>query len=422
MKNSRVLASVATVSSFALALSACGVDASEDEAESNEGFAHGASQEEVNTSIQGLEPVEITYQAAGQSPSSAVSIFDVALQEYIEERSNGQITVDMVWGQAIAGYDEIDNALVDGRIDLAWTLPSYDPNQYPAFDALNSATSSLPSSPVVGELIAEAVVADLAANSQAILEEYDSLGLTPLLPMASAGSYQSMCNEAGTSPEAWNGRTVRIGSPTHEALVRNLGSSPTSIPYTEAFEALQRGTIDCTIAPLRASEEGGILQVATHLSVVPEGNSLSNRGPAAVVAGTGYQELPLAYQQIIFDALEARYEASVESLAEGNVAGIEQLKEAGGEVVPVDEEMEEVISTTNVELIEDVEESGVLETGIAERTQESITKWSDIAEELGYTEAGGYEDLDEWFDMDDYDFAPMAERFFEDVLLPLRPE
>ena len=422
MKPSRTLASAALMTALALVLSACGNGSTDETSQESEGFEFGASQEEVNATIEELEPVEITYQGAGQSPNSVVAISDIALKEYIEERSNGQITVNMVWGQAVAGYDEVDNALVDGRIDLAWTLPVYDPNQYPAFDGIVTATAGMPSSPVLGELIAEAVVADLAAGSEQVLDEYEALGLTPLLPMASSGAYHSMCAEAGTSPEDWNGRTVRSGNSAHEVQTSNLGGNPTSLPYTEMFEALQRGTIDCTFGALRNSEEAGLLEVATHVAYISDENSMSGRGTGAVVGGTGYQNLPLPYQQIIFDAMEARYAASVESIAEGNAAGIEQLKGAGGELVPIDEETDEIIGNTNTELIENVEESGVLDPGIAERTQESITKWSDLAEELDYSEKGDYEDLDEWFTMEDYDFGPMAERFFEDVLLPLRPE
>lgn len=422
MKRSHTLAPAALIASMALVLSACGNGSPEEATEDSEGFEFGASQEEVNAAIEGLEPVEITYQGAGQSPSSVVALSDIALQEYIEERSNGQITVEMVWGQAIAGYDEVEDALVDGRIDLAWTLPVYDPTQYPAFDGIVTATAGMPSSPVIGELIAEAVVADLAANSEQVLDEYEARGLTPLLPMASSGAYHSMCADEGTSPDDWRGRTMRIGNSAHEVQSRNLGANPTSLPYTEMFEALQRGTIDCTFGALRNSEEAGLLEAATHLALISEENSMSGRGTGAVLAGTGYENLPLPYQQIIFDAMETRYAASVESLAEGNAAGIEQLKGADGEIGPIDPETDEIIGETNAELIENVEESGVLEPGIADRTQESITKWSNLAEELGYTEAGSYEDLDEWFDIEDYDFDPIAEQFFEDVLLPLRPE
>lgn len=422
MKHSRRAAYTALTASLALVLTACGGGASDDSASQDDGFAYGASQEEVNAAIEDLEPVEITYQAAGQSQNSVVSISDLALAEYIEERSNGQITVNTVWGQAIAGYDELDNALVDGRVDLAFTLPVYDPNQYPAFDAINTATAGMPSSPVLGELIAEAVVGDLAADSQEVLDEYEALGLTPLLPMASAGGYHAICIDPGTSLDDWNGRTVRIANTAHEELTRDLGGNPTSLPYTEMFEALQRGTIDCTFAALRNSEEGGILEVAKHLAVIPDEHSLSNRGTSAIVGGTGYQDLPLPYKQIIFDGMEARYAASVESLVTGNAAGIEQLTGAGGEITPIDPEAAEIIGETNQKLIQEVEDSGVLEPGIGERTQESIDKWTALAEELGYTEEGGFEDLHEWFDAEEYDFGPMAERFYEDVLQPMRPE
>lgn len=192
--------------------------------------------------------------------------------------------------------------------------------------------------------------------------------------------------------------------------------------YVEVFEALQRGTIDCTLAQMLPSEEAGLLEVATHVAYTSEENSMSGRAAGAVLAGTGYQQLPLAYQQIIFDSTETQFATSSAGLAEGNVAGVRQLQGAGGEISPLNAEADQILGETNEELLADVEESGHVPPGIADRVAETGERWSEVAEELGYTEAGGFEDLDEWYELDDYDFAPMAKRVFEEVLLEHRPE
>lgn len=422
MKRTHTLTPLALMAGSVLILSGCTANTTESQSSENQGFEFGASQEEVNAVIEDLEPVEIIYQGGGQSPNSVTAVNDFAFKEYVEERSDGKITVDIVWAQAIAGYPEIDDALVDGRIDIAYSVPIYNPDEYAAFDAIATATSGLPNSPVVGEMVGNATVIDLAWNSEELLAEYEAQGVTPLMPMVSSGTYLSVCADSGTSPADWGGRTVRVGNTAHEQLAQNLGGTPTSMEYTEVFEALQRGTVDCTLAQMLPSEEAGLLEAASNVAYTSEENSMSGRAAGATLAGSKYQNLPLAYQQIIFDAGEIGFAASSEGLTEGNVAGVRQIQGAGGEIGPLEEDAEQILAQTNEELISGVEESGAIETGLADDVKESAAKWSEVAEELDYTEAGGFEDLDEWYDPEDYDYAPMAERVFEEVLLAHRPE
>jgi TRAP-type C4-dicarboxylate transport system substrate-binding protein len=418
----RTLTPLTLIATSALLLSACAGEAGDTEGGADEGFEYGVEQEELNSVLADLEPVEITYQAGAQSQNSISAANDLAFKEYVEERSNGQISVDIVWGQAIAGYPELEDALVDGRVDVAYAVPIYKPNEYPTFDAIGSATSGLPNSPVVGEMVGDAAVIELASSSEELRAEYEAQGVTPLLPMISTGTYLSVCAEPGTAPEDWTGRTVRVGNSAHEQQAQSLGGTPTSMAYTEVFEALQRGTVDCTLAQFRPSEEAGLLEAAPYVAYTSEENSLSGRAAGAVLAGSKYQQLPLAYQQIIYDANEVRFVTNNEVAATSNAAGVAQLKGAGGEIGPLDEEADQILGETNDELLADVEESGHVPPGIADRVSEAGERWSEVAEELGYSEAGGFEDLDEWYEPADYDYAPMAERVFKDVLLEHRPE
>src|SRR5690625_4190012 len=114
MERSRVLPPWALLASVALVLSGCAGSGAEGKKGDNKGFEFGASQDEVDESIADLEPVTLTYQASAGSPNSIVAQKGIAFQEAVEERSNGQIEIDIVWGQAIAGYPEMIDALTDG--------------------------------------------------------------------------------------------------------------------------------------------------------------------------------------------------------------------------------------------------------------------------------------------------------------------
>ncbi|SMX97943.1 TRAP-type C4-dicarboxylate transport system, substrate-binding protein [Brevibacterium sp. Mu109] len=388
---------------------------------SGSGFAYGASQEEVDAVVADLDPVEITFQAGAMSPDAMSAPNGHHFQEYVEERSGGKISVDVVWGQSIAGYGEIDDALADGRIDVSYALPIYQPAEHPEFDALATATAGMPNSPVLGEMIGNAALVDMAWSSDALLATYEEQGLTPLTPMISTGTYLSACGEAGTSLDDYDGRQVRIASVAHEQQVTELGGSPVSLEYVEVFEALQRGTVDCTITQLPTAEETGLLEVATNLAYTTEENSLSGRSAGANLGGVGYRNLPLAYQQIIFDSHTGGFASSNSVIAEGNARAIDQLMEAGGEIGPMDEDADQRIGETNDELLADVEESEVIGSDVQGRMAEAVEKWRQVADELGYTEEGGFENMHEWFNADDYDFAPFADQVFQETALAHRP-
>ncbi|MGO1878798.1 MAG: TRAP transporter substrate-binding protein [Brevibacterium yomogidense] len=389
--------------------------------EAGGGFEFGASQEEVDAAIADLDPVEITYQAGAQSPNSVSAMNGNQFKEYVEERSGGKVTVDVVWGQAIAGYAEIVDALGDGRIDVSYALPIYEPAKFPEFDALTTATAGMPNSPVLGEMIGNAAVMDNAWNSEELLGTYEELGLTPLTPMISTGTYVSVCGEDGTSLDDYQGRQIRVASVAHEAQVQELGGSPVSMEYVEVFEALQRGTVDCTFAQMLPSEETGLLEVAKNVSYTTAENSLSGRSAGANLAGVGYQNLPLAYQQIIFDSQMSGFAASNEVISEGTSRGVQQLLDAGGEITQMEEETDERIGQTNDELLAEIEDSGVIGSDVTGRTDEAIDKWTQVAEELGITEEGDFENMPEWFNADDYDYDAFAEKVFEETALPHRP-
>ncbi|GAA4282804.1 hypothetical protein GCM10022261_03350 [Brevibacterium daeguense] len=383
------------------------------------GFDYGASQEDVDAAIADLDPVELVFQASSASPESVVAKSNTAFIEAVEERSGGKIKLDVVWGQAIAGYAEVDDALADGRVDISYTQPMYDPSHYTAYDSLIAVSGGLPQSPMAGELISNSVISDIAFQSETMKSEFEDRGLTRLLPSTANNGYYSLCTEPGTELADYDGRQVRIGASAHGELAQDLGASPVSLEYVETFEALQRNTLDCTFTPFNASIQGKFHDVAPHIGYATDQGL--PRGWGAYAAGTKFQSLPLPYQQIVFDSLYQVVEQGLALAVDTNAMVIEEAKAKGGEVAEFGPEAKDVIATSNEDLMQQVVESGTLGDDLEGRMAASLEKWTGVVEELEYVDGGETSEMDEWYTEGEVDFAPISQRLFEDVVVPHRP-
>lgn len=411
----------AGAAAVALVLAGCGSDTDEQESSGDDtGFEYGASQEEVNEIVEDLEPLTITFQPSAASQNSVMAPAGTVFKEIVEERSNGKITVDIVWGQAIAGYDEVHDALADGRLDVAYTLPVYQPDEFPALNDLGTAMAGLSSSPFLGELVSNAVGNEIGWQNENLLQSYEDKGLTPLTALAASGGYYTVCSNPIQSVDDWNGVQVRIASTAQSAQVSELGGTPVSLEYAETFEALQRGTVDCTLGQLVPSAEGGIFEVAPELGYTTD-HSFS-RAPGAYLAGSSFQDMPLAYQQIIFDSNRFASAGGMEAVIGGNADAVAQAKAAGGDVLAFDEEIQEQIGSYAEELTEQAVQNGQIDEDIVSIIQEYEERWTAKLEELGYTDEGSTEDFDEWYDQDT-DFMDYAIATYEDSeAMNFRPE
>ncbi|SLM99168.1 hypothetical protein [Brevibacterium yomogidense] len=389
-----------------------------------EGFAYGADQDEVNEAIAELEPVKLTYQPASSSPDDTGAPSALAYKEAIEERSNGQIEIEIVYGQAIASYTEVVDALADGRVDIAHTVPAYLPSEFPAYNDLMSFSQLAPTSPLVGEMATNAMLNQLAWENEAVLQEFEDKGLVPLTPQVNSGEFFFVCNSQNaenSTASAWESRQIRIGTQDSEGAVRDIGANPVSLEYAEAFEALQRNTIDCTMTQLGSAAIFGVTAVAPNISYLTEG-SFAGRGAASHLGGTGFSNLPLAYQQIVFDAQPDYFALWNQHLADSNVDAVQQATENGGTISALPDEVQETIRDSQAAAIVDDGESEATSQAIASDPAAIGESWVSVAEELGYSDGGNLQEIGDWYSADDYDFLPYATQLYEDVFLPHRPE
>src|SRR5699024_11042952 len=177
MKRTR---SIATIAALTLALTACSSDGLAGQAgtENDEtGLEVGATKEDYVAAFEDVEPIELNFQYASTNPEAFSAKRDITWAETVEEWSGGKVTINTHPAGAIASPTDVPDALADGRLDIANYFGTYEPQQMGAFVDLTKSLVQMPSSPLIGELVSQAVLLDVGFNTEEVMANYEDQGM-----------------------------------------------------------------------------------------------------------------------------------------------------------------------------------------------------------------------------------------------------
>ncbi|MGJ3402304.1 hypothetical protein [Glutamicibacter sp. Je.9.36] len=413
----------------ALSLSACagGLNAkSGGENAGGEGIAAGATKEEYIAAFADMEPIELDFQYSSTNAKSFSAQRDLEWAKSVEEYSGGKITIKAHASGAIAKPTEVPTALSDGRLDLAHYYTTYEPQEMAAFVDMSTSLVQLPSSPLVGELVSHAVMMEVGFNTEEVMANYEDRGMHVLHPANPNGNTAAICRDKKDSPSEWAGSQIRGNAAAHEVQAKALGGVLTSVELAETYEALERGVLNCSLQSTATANSVGWLEVAPHIMIPKEASFAPGAG--GLVAGATWDSLPLLAQQLMFDRMED-YVAGEDFNAVASLKiAADTASKQGGELGFLDEDSEAAIAKSNEQLLEQVENSKHLDgKAVNQAVADSIAKWTGIAAELGYEEKGEVTGFADWYegstDFSDKEyFKPFAERVYEEIILPQRPQ
>lgn len=411
---------------LSVALVGCSSNSSASGTEDDEtGIGPGATMEDYQTAFADVEPMELDFQVASTGPNSYSADRDSEFAAAVGEWSGGKITVNVHYAGAIAAPTDVPDALVDGRLDLAHYYTTYEPEYMPAFVDLTTSMVQAPSSPLVGEIVAHAALQEVAFNTPEIMEEFTARGMHPINPANPNGNIMVTCAEEKPSQSDWNGMSIRGNAAAHQVQAEALGGQVSSIEMAEGYEAFQRGILDCSFQPPGTAMAVGWMEVAPHM-MFPQEQSIVP-GPGSLVAGAAWEQLPLVAKQLIFDLQKEYTTGEFFHALQSIVDATEAAGANGGTVGYLDTDSEAALAAANQELLASVAESSNVDgNALNASVAESIEKWTGLAEELGYTDDGDFSDFPEWYegssDFSDRSYLdPIAERFFEEIILTHRP-
>ncbi|MHA7140407.1 C4-dicarboxylate TRAP transporter substrate-binding protein [Arthrobacter sp. Sr33] len=266
--------------------------------------------------------------ASYQPPTAAEPTATEQWAERIEEETDGRVSIEFFYQEALLPGAETLQGVADGRADMGYIADAYYPAQLPLTNV-----AGLPFVTESPEAQGKAF-AQLYKENEAFKAEWDAQGVH-VLTWAPVPPNVVAVKEKAESLKDLEGQQIRAIGYSGPAF-EMAGMSPVAISQSEVYEALQRGVLSGT--------SGGSFDILTdrdYQEVAPHFMDL-NSGNYAVTMNVINQDIwdsmPEDIQGIINEASADYTEIYIEALAEQETAACEELIDAGGTVTILTDE------------------------------------------------------------------------------------
>lgn len=182
--------------------------------------------------------VELTWAMAGTKGIGSGCAVD-KLTEMLEERTNGAVTINCIDGGALGNDAELVNQLIDGTVDVVSTSIGTVTAYYEPLGSIQTP-----------------FLIDSYDSEYQVIQSDEWKALVEAANSAMGGARIMATTENGMRHFAFSDKTCTTvadlaktkirtgGSDVVNKAIRAIGASPTTIPMTETFSALQNGIVD----------------------------------------------------------------------------------------------------------------------------------------------------------------------------------
>jgi TRAP-type transport system periplasmic protein len=264
---------------------------------------------------------------------------DAALvfKNYVESRTDGEVNVNIFVGAQLCGSaNECFEAMQAGIVDLFTATAGGVAAIYPPIQGLDipyafpddrTAMTMLTDPQFTGFLRDEI----LEASNDAIR----------LMAMAQTGGWRNITNgerEIRTPADAEGLRFRTIESQIQQIMVREMGASPTPLPWLEVYTGLQTGVVDGTLNSISDVTNMNFQEVIKYMTL--DGHAYM--ASMWFMGNQKFQSLTPEQQQVVADgaAMMAAVQFGIQPRKE--LEAYRKWQEAGGQLyLPTEEEMAE---------------------------------------------------------------------------------
>lgn len=213
------------------------------------------------------DPIKVVY-ASYLSPQH---ITNPVMQKYFEEvtkQTNGGVVFESHVGGSLLSGRDIPGGVRDGVADAGYFVGSYIPSEMPVdnFIAEFSLWNDEP-------LVMTAVLNELELfNCPQCVEEYAKFN-TQFLATYALTPYVYHCRTELSTLNDFKGKRLR-GIAAYADLARELEAAPINVSPDEAYEALDRGVLDCALHSVAAQKARSYGEAAKFVILDPLGGFL----------------------------------------------------------------------------------------------------------------------------------------------------
>jgi len=316
---------------------------------------------------------EFTFRLHQFLPAQAVvptHVLDV-WADGIEEASEGRIAIQRYPAMQLGGAPpQLIDQVVDGTVDIVWTLPGYTPNRFPRTEVFE-----LPF--MMAEGNAEATSRAYWQLAEETMMDADFADVKVLgLWVHGPGVIHS--SDPVTSVGDLDGVTLRAPTRMTNRLFSELGATPIGMPVPAVPEALSQGVIDATVIPWEVTSALRVSELVGYHTEFP-GDALYIATFVMAMNQDSYDSLPEDLQAIIDERSGLEFSAFAGRVMQDYDAPAREVAEdRGNEIITLDEaQMEEwraAADPITAGWIEEMEAAGIDGAALVERAQELIAE------------------------------------------------
>lgn len=203
----------------------------------------------------------------------------------VNEQGKGIVQIDVREGTTLANFGNVYTRVLDDVVQVGWALQDFVGGKFPL-----SEVGGLPF------LFDKSEVGSIAFwrlyKTGALGSEYAEVVPIMLAPL---GQVMVTLSKPPKAADDFGGAKLMVGGKIQSDIAKRLGATPISLPWSEIYEGLQRGTIDgavtgwSTVAALKLSE------VAAYHVDAPLGTSVG----MIFMAKKRYDALPADARKVI---------------------------------------------------------------------------------------------------------------------------
>lgn len=265
----------------------------------------------------------ITLKVADSLPTEHVFSRDgiVPWMEAVEQETDGKVQFEHYPAEQLAGADELLGATADGLTDIGYVVPSYFSDALPLSD--------IGALPGLYQSSVDATIPYWNLVSEDLISEFHQQDVQPVMatvaplyqPMISGGSIEQVSD--------LEGKKLRSPGAVQDLAIKALGASPVSMPASDVFTSMERGTVDGTVLPLASIDGYGI---ADQLEGVTANAPLGGTMPIMAMNKSTWDDLPSDVQEAFMNVAEDSGESAARAWSEESQAEVEKLRDAGVQV------------------------------------------------------------------------------------------
>ncbi|WP_372052723.1 C4-dicarboxylate TRAP transporter substrate-binding protein (plasmid) [Tistrella mobilis] len=211
----------------------------------------------------------------------------------LRDATDGDLTVRITYGGALIALRDVLRGLGDGVADMGTVVAVSTP-----VELFNFRVGDLPmgsSDPWVGMKVMQ----ELAATNPTIRREFADQNLR-LIANFTTTAVVLICTEPLKTLADLKGRKVR-SNPPHSFAFEHFGAISTSVAFTDVYQSLDRGLIDCAQTYIPSIIPYRHFEVAKHVTLLDFGQNL---GLATAINERRFQRLTADQQAKLLDAAD----------------------------------------------------------------------------------------------------------------------